>query len=1765
MKKRSKKSATKKRAPVKATGGAGFTFADKVGAYFLLDLLRGGIPLGPDAGPIAALHFETRESGWLIDDQLLVMKNAEREGCCAVSVKSDSRLTASGLDQEFVSDAWRQWDGVEGASFDSEKDFLGLATRTVAPQVAKDWNEILREAQEGEPFRVAERLRAEGQMSAAKRRLFDSVKVSSGGGEREAVESVKLLSRLRVFPFDFDAVPSRDEARAIEVCRNLTRNGTLDDGRKLWDRLEELAKQGRSAGGSFDLAKLVRSLRGVVELRDYPEFASDWKAVNDRSQANMNAVRLDVGDGIHFDRAEERAVLLDAVAKSVCTALVGESGTGKSAAVVEAIRESGRLQRVLWLNAQQFSQVSQPDLAQSLGMRNSMETLLGSSCVGESLLILDGFEQLHGPARSRALELAKTAAAAGAGQWKILLTVQPYDWAETRQALLDVGIRDVQRVDFGNPDPKEVLAKLRGVSGVEALFRRRELQPILCNLTTLHWVIRTEQKRRFETDKVWVGEVELIEWIWKHWVGEANDRHARDAVLCQLGEIEGERISGAVPRNGLDFDQLRLIGEFERQGVLRVTDSAVLFSHDLVGDWARLRSLIVEGDQAVARIREKAGTPRWGRAIRLCAQSLVERDDNLASWKAIVATLSGENPQEKLASDLFLDGMIFAANAETLLDRVWPELMANEAEILRRLLERVQHVATFPDWRFQLEMPAEDADLAAAWFRIPNPLYWMPLLRVLARHADELAREGVFGAANVCELWLRTMPVGFPGRREAGITALALAQELQGRRAEGVEFIGEAGKVLFESLLYAAPEFPEAVSEIALELCGRRAEGEALRQRRVRAVEERQKEKAKAAPEARLRRTPPPPVFLSSSWGPLIEAGPDGPTQEVPDGFRLAVLESIAIQSLASVRPAVAREVLLAVSLDEPKRQSEYERERFSLPGFAYWANGAPPMYWKGGFLRLLETAPEEGLEAILRLVNFATEQWLKRAFGRAPNEEERHRASVEFVVGGKSVGWPGDGNVFAWHRDDPNIPDVVVSSLMALEKWLYELLEKGEAIDRWAETIFEKGQSLAFAGVLAAVGLRYPDLFRGVLQPLLESPEVYQAQHQLAIYEREGLWKPSLMLWAKQEKALRLAAEWHGLPHRHFILQRLAVHKMLTEEATREFLAEQRKKWAERLAEMKEGGRERFEYFLAQFDPQNYTVTALPDGSTQFEYKLPADLEIRSQQAQQQGSIKMAILQFPTIARKAIAQGVGLKEESLEATLAQLKQIAVFEDPLGDTFLAERKVESLAGGIAVLVLGNRDWLARNAEAERWCFATLAELSGRRPAETYSPLDTMDTATEGFVGQAAVGLLQETSDEWVKRGVIAGMTGHHYRATFHVLNTAFRRRDSLGEEFARLENAMLLWAILRRAAERGFVITGDREIVERYREIVRKRYLRGRIPEKPMELRKANELGRRLLRRLEEKRPERWGFGLERGRREKLDRVESGLDLEVVRHGMGFLIEMTADASQRAEVLDRIGELLQFELGLLPEIPAGDVDAEVEGPLYEFDTWVFGRVVHLLLSGITPEEARGLWKPILDLPAAAHEWVRGFFTEWFHLGLALSARDFGRIWEEMVAYVLDSPAWGPGSRFRRHHVHQVVGEMMGIRSALETLGDKSHADLIERMAPLYERWAALWLGEADLMRSFAYFLSTDSGSVLLPMGLRHLAQGLESYSDYDWRTDRLRDAFSAAVRTCWRRYRQQLTSDTAFWKAFVDVLNALCARGDEVALAIRTESALRTA
>ena len=58
-----------------ATGGAGYTFADKVAGAFLVQMLQRAFPFEPELGIIAEIHFETRESGDVLDDLQLVLRS----------------------------------------------------------------------------------------------------------------------------------------------------------------------------------------------------------------------------------------------------------------------------------------------------------------------------------------------------------------------------------------------------------------------------------------------------------------------------------------------------------------------------------------------------------------------------------------------------------------------------------------------------------------------------------------------------------------------------------------------------------------------------------------------------------------------------------------------------------------------------------------------------------------------------------------------------------------------------------------------------------------------------------------------------------------------------------------------------------------------------------------------------------------------------------------------------------------------------------------------------------------------------------------------------------------------------------------------------------------------------------------------------------------------------------------------------------------------------------------------------------------------------------------------------------------------------------------------------------------------------------------------------------------------------------------------------------------------------------------------------------
>src|SRR5207249_4074571 len=189
---------------------------------------------------------------------------------------------------------------------------------------------------------------------------------------------------------------------------------------------------------------------------------------------------------------------------------------------------------------------------------------------------------------------------------------------------------------------------------------------------------------------------------------------------------------------------------------------------------------------------------------------------------------------------------------------------------------------------------------------------------------------------------------------------------------------------------------------------------------------------------------------------------------------------------LIMTRPQIAQEVLLAVCIEEPTGRDRSDfLSRINGYGMSYWPDGHPPMYFRGPFLEFLQNAPDQALDTIIRLTNFATQRWLENRVGPNSDAAALRAHSSEFMVSGQLVRWFGDAQVFNWHRFLPMSGEAVESALMALEKWLYDALDAYKSVESAVKTIYAESISLSFAGVLLAVGLRRPLLFRDLLQPL--------------------------------------------------------------------------------------------------------------------------------------------------------------------------------------------------------------------------------------------------------------------------------------------------------------------------------------------------------------------------------------------------------------------------------------------------------------------------------------------------------------------------------------------------------------------------------------------------------------------------------------------------------------------------------------------------------
>ena len=110
----------------KQTSGAGFSFEDKVVAYYLVWMLTGEAPFRRIHGAIERIDCQVQVDGWRLDDLLLTLSQNSHQHRYAFSIKSNVQFTASSAPFDFVQMAWSLLLQEGSSSFSTDSYMMGL-------------------------------------------------------------------------------------------------------------------------------------------------------------------------------------------------------------------------------------------------------------------------------------------------------------------------------------------------------------------------------------------------------------------------------------------------------------------------------------------------------------------------------------------------------------------------------------------------------------------------------------------------------------------------------------------------------------------------------------------------------------------------------------------------------------------------------------------------------------------------------------------------------------------------------------------------------------------------------------------------------------------------------------------------------------------------------------------------------------------------------------------------------------------------------------------------------------------------------------------------------------------------------------------------------------------------------------------------------------------------------------------------------------------------------------------------------------------------------------------------------------------------------------------------------------------------------------------------------------------------------------------------------------------------------------------------------
>lgn len=1705
-------------APIKAVAGVGVAVEDRVAAVAAAAMLLGRSPFATFAGRLVRIGFQVRTENWHFDDLLFTFERDVGGYLVGASVRSKQEISSRSITVDVKNALGAQFQQADLNPFRRGIDRLALLAARHDPAVAEAVR-TLGHAALADPTALPQRISQAGAFSEIARTLYADLDgyFQTHGVPADAATAFAAFELVELDMADFER---SEPAAGRQLCAELLVEPSDANVSGLWQALVAAAQEQKHDRGYLDLPRVLAVVRHRFRLKAYPHDAPDWEIIGRETSGQLALVKETIADVV-VPRAAAKQTVSGAVKAHPITAVVGPSGCGKSSLVKQWLPDSDYSVQV-WTNASAWPRPAGGNLAAVLGWNGLKLELEGlfARVAGPGLLVVDAAEacadepKLAQLARLLALAQPKNPDSA----WRVILLARAEDWARLRVALARKAPDLVIHVEpLGDFEPADVAVVTRAVPGLGPLVRQPRLETVLRKAKILSLVAEHLQAGGTMDPKDVAGESHLAQWWWTARVRTGDNPALRARAMEALARKQAEDLQHTVREADLDLAMLPAFAALTRDGICVSRGDTVAFQHDLYADWTRLQLLIGEGDKWIDYAKARLASPLWHRAIRLYGIWLLEQPDaGVAAWTAQVTALGTKDDASQVIADLFLEAPLLSAAPVENLRAVWPSLIASPGNLLHRMLERMRQTGTFPNDHVICLLQRQGGftrEVLLAHFRLPYPQYWLPLLIVLHEHKDRAAALAPIAVARTALAWLETVPHGWLGCREAAELAVAAARPLvDGKYVDGklreVWFANpEEEKVIYQALLAAVHECPDDVARLARVLSGLLPPGGGTFVGARRIITR----GGYGFGQGVTYEVPPP-------W-------PGGPFNRGKPRFIELVLKSQAMDPVIAANPALARELLLAAHIPERDIDEHDRRDRHEPDGMVFDDSFQPPFYTHGSFLRLLQANREEGRRLIVDLVNHYTARWAEWA---------RRPTTLQIGEGDHAQTWTGDGRLYLAYRGIVHTHAYVASALMALEKFLFDRLDRGEAINDDIAYLLANSRSLAIAGLLIAVGKRKPSLLFEELWSFVASPELQATEHHSVNLVHRDFARTH----ALEQK---LITEWDNLPeHRRPLREVCRVCLPYPEAQTK--LTALAAHWRKLLTEPAKLRVDAFtlQSLAEQFDPSNWTRKQ--DGEDEvWEYQAPAAvLAAAAKRREENQSDLMPLIEVPWNCRSLLDAGEPLSEDKLEKYYAYLDQV-----PAGNLYDDDRKnilgstADAQCAIVAVLVNLGRPWLERHPDKSQRCGEILRQHLAHPPPSRGDLFDEIpfNLTWENFCAEAAPYFFARDPANLEWRAVIAELLSRpHLQTPRAVLRRSAMLQPQLGATFAQLFSLAVWIAAARHVTD--FAEHGEPSALDwnAWWKKTKAQFVADKLAAPPDD----------------------WStlsVGAAKGRHEnpqfgppfKISLATAALEALLLAHAAGT-------AAERAPVHAAHRQLLTAILATVPT-KIGKSDR----PVFPSNS-----VIHVMLllgahlGQIEDASARRTyWEPLLSRGVPAAHYIEYFLQGFISTGARTATEVFARGWQEMIAWAETTPAWKFSAHGPHYEMRDLWRHLLGLDGNIRAAFGPKSSGVIVGLKDCYDRWAGHNLRERASTQRFMNFLRLPAAQPLLVFGLHWLNRAFDVPADQRWGFREVAPELADFLQWAWLQHEKAIRADAAAFAAFRGLLLRLCAEQDQTALALQ--------